>query len=355
MPSDELARGALEILAGPRARFEETLTLSIEEIRGFLRSHRDPDEDQGERVAHELGAFAQGRIDMDRFAALLQDSQSLDREVKHELEVALETLTRLRDRGDDLFLARVAPGGDLRDTVARALSEVGSALAAARLVEAAQSGGGQEERDASQKGFPFRRWSRDERGVAPPLVVQVEGGDLVAGGLDEFLDGSVKLVLVVTGKAPAAALAGLIAPGVWVEQTDSADKLADFAGGDVPGIAAVVPEGCAVFRFRGDLTDGDRLEVESVPEGAPRARIGSISAAQQVRALALLEALASGFGGSAGDSAGTEVGLAEVAAPPAGSGVSETPPPVAQPLTPAADPAGALAGWLLQNADLSGN
>lgn len=185
MPSDEMARRAVEALAGPRMRFEEMLTVSIEEIRGFLGSHRTPDEDRGDRVAHELGVFAEGRIDMERFAALLQDAESLDREVRHELEVALETLTRLRQRGDDLFLARVAPGGDLRDTVARALSEVGSAFAAGRLVEAARAGGGEEELDASQKGFPFRQWSRDERGVAPPLVVQVEGADLLAGGLEE--------------------------------------------------------------------------------------------------------------------------------------------------------------------------
>ena len=58
MPSDEKSQGALEALAGPRGRFDETLTLSIEEIQGFLSTHRDPDEDRTDRVAHELGAFA---------------------------------------------------------------------------------------------------------------------------------------------------------------------------------------------------------------------------------------------------------------------------------------------------------
>lgn len=352
MPSDEMARRAVEALAGPRMRFEEMLTVSIEEIRGFLGSHRTPDEDRGDRVAHELGVFAEGRIDMERFAALLQDAESLDREVRHELEVALETLTRLRQRGDDLFLARVAPGGDLRDTVARALSEVGSAFAAGRLVEAARAGGGEEELDASQKGFPFRQWSRDERGVAPPLVVQVEGADLLAGGLEEFLDGAVKLVLVVAGKAPPAALAALIGPGLWVEQVDDAEGLTEFAAAELPGIAGVIPDGSARFRYRGGVGDEAGLEIESVPDTAPKGRIGSISADQQARGLALLNAWANGLGGSAPvESAGP----AEAAA---GDGPGEAAPvasPAAPPLTPAADPAGALAGWLLQNADLGGD
>jgi hypothetical protein len=33
-------------------------------------------------------------------------------------------------------------------------------------------------------------------------VVEVDGGDLQAGGLAEFLDGAQKIVLVVRGPAP---------------------------------------------------------------------------------------------------------------------------------------------------------
>jgi hypothetical protein len=359
MPSEALAQGALAALDGPRARFDETLTLSIDDIRGFLNTHRDPDQDQAGRVAQELGTFAAGRIDVDRFAALLQETQSLDREVRHELDVALETLTRLKSRGEDLYIARVAPGGDLRDTVMKALAEVGRAFAAARLVEAAQSGGGDDAHDASQKGFPFRRWSRDERGVAPPLIVQVAGEDLIPGGLAEFLDGSVKLVLVVDGKAPVASLAGFIAPGLWVEQVDAPEKLTDFAAAQVPGLAAVVPEGCALFRYDGSAAPGSGLDVSFLPDEASKVRVGSISAAQQARDLNHLRALSeSGLGRTDAPSAGPEAGAdttdgaSSVESPAA---AAPAPVPAAQPAAPASDPAGALAGWLLQNADLSGN
>jgi hypothetical protein len=359
MPSEALAQGALAVLDGPRARFDETLTLSIEEIQGFLNTHRDPEQDQTGRVAQELGTFAAGRIDVDRFAALLQETQSLDREVRHELEVALETLTRLKSRGEDLYVARVAPGGDLRDTVAKALSEVGRAFAAARLVEAARDGASTDAHDASQKGFPFRKWSRDERGVAPPLIVQVAGEDLVAGGLAEFLDGSVKLALVVDGKAPAASLAGLLASGLWVEQVDAPDKLTDFAAAEVPGVAAVVPDGCALFRFDGSGAPGGALEVSFLPEDAPKVRVGSISAAQQARDLDHLRAMSeSAVGRKEATPAGPEAGPATTGAPVSGEGAAVGTPqvaPAAQPAVPASDPAGALAGWLLQNADLSGS
>jgi hypothetical protein len=352
MPSDEKVSAALSALKAPRARFDEALMLSIEEIQGFLATHRDPEEDRASRVAHELGTFAAGRIDVDRFAALLQDSQSLDREVRHELDLALDTLTGLRKRGEGLFRTRVAPGGDLRDTVAQALAEIGRAFAAARLVESARAGDPGEAHDASQKGFPFRRWSTEERSLGPPLVVEVEGKDLLAGGLSEFLDGTTKLVLVVEGQAPPAALAGLIAPDVWVEQAEKGEELKGFSEYGGAGIAALVGEDAALFRH--DPTGGDglgaRISVLREVEAAPKRRLGSVSARQMSRDLAHLKALR--------DAGGTTPAPAQAGAP-AGEAPASAERAPAQPAAAAAgqqgaDPAGMLAGWLLQNTDLSG-
>jgi hypothetical protein len=355
MPSDEKAGAVLSILAEPAGRFSEAVMLSIEDVQGFLATHRDPEEDATTRVQAELGSFAAGRIDTERFAALMQDHQELDHEVRHELEVALETLTRLHERGDKLFGARVAPGGDLRDTVARAYAEIGKAFAAARLVRAAQAGGGEEELDASKKGFPFRNWSAEERAIAPPVVVTVHGEDLEAGGLSEFMDGSAKVVLVVDGSAPVAPLSGLLFADRWVEQTGDPADLSGLAGFDGPGVAAVLPEGAATFRH--DPGAAPALTVTALPDEAPRHRVGITTPGRQAADLNHLrnwdEASASGPppGPAEGATPASET-PAPAAAPAAAAAAPESP---ATPPAPAApDEAGQLAGWLLQQAGLGG-
>jgi len=349
MPSDEKAREVLEVLSGPRARFDESLMLTIEEIQGFLAMHRDPEEDSAGRVAMELGTFAAGRIDTERFAALMKDHGELDHEIRHELDVALETLTRLHERGDSLFLAQVAQGGDLRDAVARALAEIGRAFAAARLVKAARTGGGEAELDASRNGFPFPEWSVEERKVAPPLVVTLHGEDLVAGGLMEFLDGSLKIGLVANSKGPPAPLAELLLPGLWVEQAGDVEALTGFGASAAPGIAAVMSDGAALFRHDPGAGDSvtECLTVESLPESDPRTRIGRVSVAQQLRALNQLKTLRSLV-----EAPAPQAAPPEVAAEPAPTAAAAAAQPVAVPAE--ADAAGQLAGWLLSQTDLTG-
>ena len=353
MPSDEKAGVVLSILAEPAGRFSEAVMLSIEEIQGFLATHRDPEEDSTTRVQAELGSFAAGRIDTERFAALMQDHQELDHEVRHELEVALETLTRLHERGDKLFGARVAPGGDLRDAVARAYAEIGKAFAAARLVKAAQAGGGEEELDASKKGFPFRNWSADERSLAPPVVVTVHGEDVVAGGLSEFMDGSAKVVLVVDGKAPVAPLAELLFAGRWVEQASEPAELAAFGAFDGSGVAALLPEGAATFRH--DPGAEPALTLGTLPAEAPKARVGVTTGAQQAAALDQLRT----WSLAGAPAAPAPAPLAETGAPDAPADTTAPAAPSAPAAAPAPagapDPAGQLAGWLLQQAGLSGS
>src|SRR5699024_9036906 len=120
---------------------------------------------------------------------------------------------------DDLYRVAVPAGSDLRDVVRNALAARGRVFAVARGAEQIRSGRGRSEAADEQAGFPFRLWNRAERQIAPPLVIEVEGGDLLVPGLAEYLEGGVKIVLVVKQPAPCASLSRLIAPHVFVQQT----------------------------------------------------------------------------------------------------------------------------------------
>jgi hypothetical protein len=244
-------------------------------------------------------------------------------------------MTELAKRNHDLFFAHVPPGGDLRATVAKALEEIGRAFGAVRIFELTRSGSyGGNEHARSLGSFPFQKWSKGERRLAPPLVVAVDGADLRAEMLADFLDGVQKIVLVVRGPCAPAPLVRLITPGTFVIQTGDAtglDRLAAYAG---PGIGALVPDGAA--RFTHDPARGaeiwNRLTIESAPAKEPRLSVGGRSGSQQAEELRQLMALAAAPSG----------------APSAGAAT----PVAAAPATPA-DPVDKLAAWLLSQANLS--
>jgi ribonuclease E len=185
----------------------------------------------------------------------------------------------------------------------------------------AQSGAPTDRHTPSLERFPFAQWNRTERYLAPPLVIDVRGADVWAAGLAEFLDGHVKLVLVVTGDTSPAPLARLITPGIYVQQATLASELPGLASWDGPGVAALVPETAARFTHnpKAGPSPAERLRVEFLPAAAPRKAIDGISPAQQADELAMLAA------------------LAQPAPAPAA--------PVAAPA--AASPADLLAAWLL--------
>ena len=180
--------------------------------------------------------------------------------------------------------------------------------------------------------LPFARWTRSERRLAPPLVVALEGGDLRAAALAEFLDGRQKIVLVVEGECAPAPLARLVAPGTFVLQTADAAGLDRFAAWEGPGIAALVPESAG--RFVHDPAAGaaswDRLTIAHTPDKPPRRTVAGLSAAQQAEELEILRTLAA---------------RPAAIAPPAGA------PAAAEAGT--ADPVDKLAAWLLSRVDLS--
>jgi hypothetical protein len=337
------AQAALETV---RETFHSTLVVTADQVRSYVVAHRSPDPDGGaDRVAGELGPFASGRIDPKKFAELVSEAEGSENVSLEPMERALDALTGLIERGDELHFVRVDPGGDLTEAVGRALAEAGRAFGAARVFEAARRGGyDPQTHDAWLASFPFRLWSRAERQLAPPLAIEVAGGDVRAAGLAEFLDGAQKLVLLIEGESPPAPLVRLVSPGVLVLQTGDPADLKRLSTTEGPAIGAVVPEGAALFAHE-PRTDGEpiRLEIAYLPEEEPRRRLGSLSVFQQreeLRQLAAMKARSTSPSAAATPGAGA----------PSAAGPVE---PTAAAASPADERVDRLAAWLLTQADLS--
>lgn len=294
MPSDERVELALQALAGQRDAFRSALGTTVEQVQSFLNDHRGSENGKVNRIASELGPFAAGRIDTERMANLFGANLALDAVTLETIEKARDTIRELAGRNHDLFVAHVKTGGDIRSTVAAALEEIGRAFGAVRIFELTRSGSQHGNEHARSLGsFPFVKWSKGERRLAPPLVVTIDGADLRAERLAEFLDGSQKIVLVVQGPSAPAPLVRLITPGTYVMQTNDASALTAFAAFDGPGIAAVLGDGAA--RFVHDPSRGaslaQRLTVSYLPARDPRLTIGGLSGSQQAEELQQLRAL----------------------------------------------------------------
>jgi hypothetical protein len=337
MPSDARVALACAAMRGSREAFAAALAATADQIRTFLAAQRaDTGNGRAQRLTVELGAFAAGRVDAGRLSALFHPAETRDPAAVTAVERAGAVLAALGARDLASEVVDVLPGGDLRASVSQALADVGRAFGAARTFEVARSGGGRAAEAApALDAFPYARWSRGERRAAPPLVVTVDGADLAAAGLAEFLDGGQKIVLVVRGACPPAPLVRLVTPGTFVLQTMDGAGLDRFAAWAGPGIAALVPDSAA--RFAHDPGRGaavwERITVDSVPERDPRVAIGGSSAAQQAEELRQLRQMA------------TRPEHAVVPVAPAGAAV-------AAPVAPA-DPADKLAAWLLAQAELS--
>jgi len=174
MPFDELKQRALAALEERREAYHSAVATAVDEVRALLDSQKATNGAKGTRAAAELGTFASGRIDPERFESLFGEQEKLDGDAVKQIETALATLTELLDAGDDLYTAKVRPGGDLRDTVRDALARAGRAFGAGRTVERVRSGA---EAVAYEDGFGPTLWNRAERTVAPPLVVELDGDD----------------------------------------------------------------------------------------------------------------------------------------------------------------------------------
>lgn len=333
MPSDERIAQALEALSDAKEAFVSSVAISAEEVRGILERERGANENPQVKLAHELGPFAAGRIDLERLAPFMGVNERMDEGKRAQVEAAHQTLLDLKTAGDEVFTAKVPLDGYLRGTVFAALGKVGAAFGAARSVEWALHDIAPPEgvEDAMDR-FPPNLWNRAERGWSPPIVIEVEGQDLRAASLSELLEGSQKIVLVVNGPAAPAPLVRLITPGVTVIQTDDPAELAALAASPGPGVAALMPEGAAKFTHLPGKGKGlnERLDVRYLPEKEPKRALGAISAFQQVEELRQLASLTASVeaGAAVSSEAGTQA--------------------------PVMDEAGQLASWLIHQANFAG-
>lgn len=324
MPSDARIADILAALEPVAAPFRAAIVAAADELNAFLAAQRAPREERTVREAVRLGGFAAGRIDPGRFAELTGGDAAPDPIRLGRLEQAREVLAAFLASGDDLYRVRVPPGADLHDALRDAFAWRGRVFNAARAFELIRAGAAL--REPVGNSLDYRAWSRPQRAIAPPLVVELNGADLHVGGIAEYLDGGQKIVLLVEGPAAPAPLARLIAPDTFVVQTEAADDVAQLGDVDGPGVVAIMPAGCARFthRPRTGTRVWQRITIEHLPD-APAHAVAGGSLRRQLEELAWLR---------------------ELAEAPADAL------PSAEPETPEAAPADRLAAWLLKQTDL---
>lgn len=332
MLSDPRLQQALAALAQPIADFRAMVDGAIARAEAFLAEQHASVSQRAERAGLSLGHFAEGRVDSAAFAVLFPPVTAAAPDALDALMRALEVLRDVRERGDALFVVDIPTGGRLGIAVDDALAQAGRAFGAVVLAEVVRGGRFTPEHEPLLEPQAFRSWNRRERRFAPPLAVLVNGAYLQASALMEFADGQEKIVLVVRGASPPAPLARCITPGTFVLQTvdgSGLDRVAAFNG---PAIAAIVPEGAAVFVH--DPAAGrdawQRMTVQHLP-AAGKAPIGGQSAWQIGQDLRLIS-----------DLAATPFNV-----PAAGNGA-------AAPAVGATDAADRIAAWLVAQAGLQG-
>ena len=330
MPSDPRTTAALAALAAGRSRYHSALAATVDGVRAWLDGHRADASARLDRLQSEFGALAGRMFDVDRLAAVLTNGQPVDPATVAVVEGAHAVLEELAAQADDVSPVVVPAGGSLGETVGRALARIGRAMGAARTVELARQGRYRAtEHQGYLDAFPFGAWSHEERRLAPPLVVRVAGPDLRPAALAEYLDGGVKLVLVVDAPATPAPLVRVITPGVFVAQAADPAVVERLAAWDGPGVVALMPDGAAAFTHdpSAGAAIGARLNVTAPPEGQALRRVGPFTVTQQRDELRQLAALA-----------------AAAAAEAPGANAD-------QPARADADPVGRLAAFLLREAD----
>jgi hypothetical protein len=327
MPSDPRVAAALAAVAARIRAFQAVIASAADRVHGQLTAVSGPAREA--QVSGGLGAFARGRIDPARFAAVADSRHALDAREAALLASARDLLRTAAARPPEAFVVDLPSGGGLSSALGQAFAQLGApfgAVTAAELVRTQQYR--PEEHSCLFHALPRHQWNRAERAVAPPLVVCVDGADLWAGELAQYADGAQKIVIIVRPPVAPAPLVRLISPGTWVEQTTEAAALPaamTYAG---PAIVVLLPEGSGAVEFahRPDPRRPlhQRLTLSAAASGARRPLQGWTVWQQQEEWLQLQA-------------------LAAVPAAPAAIPV------------PAAttDPTDQLARWLLAHADLS--
>lgn len=319
MPSDERKTIALQAVRPRIEAFHSALAVTANQIRGLLAGSEDTPDDK----SAALGKFAQGKMDMERFASFSPKAARIDAASEAPIRAAQDVLADLLASGDDLFLLKIEADKGFAHQVAGKLALIGRAFAAARVVDLARRGSYKEDKHANTlEQFPFSKWNSSERAMAPPLMVELDGSDFKPASIVHFLDAKMKFVFNLDGDAPAAALAHVVSPNVFVQQETGDAPLEAFSAFDGMAVAALLPKTAVSFVYdpSAGATSHKRFTSVAWPKEVRKRSIGGISPSQQAEDYALLESLTSG---------------------PALTGEA------------ASDPAGKLSAWLLSQTNLS--
>jgi len=321
MASDERKRIALEAVGSRAELFRSALIATADQVQGLLSGTGDVAEDQ----SVSLGLFAQGRVNFDRFASFTPKTVRIDTAAEAPIRAAQDVLKSLLAQGDELFVLRLKEGEDLSRKLGRRLSMIGCAFAAAHVIELAKRGQYRDEEHSELlEEFPFARWNKSERALAPALVIELCAADFKPSLIVPFLDAHSKFIFNVSGDAPAAALSRVISPGVFVQQETGDAALDAFSEFEGPAVAALLSPTAVSFVHDPSAgeTTFERFVSLEFPKEVKKLAIGGISVAQQAQDYALLESIS-------------------VVPVPTGDAAS--------------DPAGKLSAWLLSQTNLSGS
>ncbi len=319
MQFEEQKAVALEAVRSRLDQFHAALTVTSEQVRGFLSGSTDTEADRSEALGH----FAKGKVNMDRFNSFAPKARHIDTSAEAPVQAAQEVLKSLLAQGDELFIINMDEGRGLGHSLSVRLASIGRAFAAARIVDLARNGAYKEDKHAATlERFPYAQWNSSERALAPALVVNVSGEDFKPSSVVPLLDTNMKIIFNVSGDAPAAALSRVISPKVFVQQVTSEPDMKAFTAFKGIAVAAFLPDTAVSFVHdpSAGSTTYERFTSITFPKEVRKRPIGGISPAQQAEDYSLLESLS---------------------VPPEIAGEAPT------------DPAGKLSAWLLSQTDLA--
>ena len=138
-PEATLADQAYAALSGRIEQFRHEVSMAEQAVHEDLVHRTGMQGFQGEQALIELGPFASGRIDPDRFAMLMGITEDvLTPESLDVMAKADAILTGFAETS--VHRVVVEPGGDLRDAVKAGLAHLGQTFGAARAVEMTRAG-----------------------------------------------------------------------------------------------------------------------------------------------------------------------------------------------------------------------
>jgi len=319
MQSEEQKALALDAVRPRIDQFRAALTVTYEQVRGLLEGTVDTETDRTEA----LGYFARGKVNSAKFDSFAPKKKRIAPEAEAPVRAARDILKSLLEEGDKLFVVDTVPGRGLGHQLSVKLAHIGRAFAAARVADLARNGAYKEEKHADTLAkFPYATWNSSERALAPALVVNVSGEDFKPSSIVPLLDTNMKIVFIVSGDAPAAALARVISPRVFVQQITGDADLKAFKAYKGIAVAAFLPDTAVSFVHdpSAGSTTYERFVSITFPKEVRKRPIGGISPAQQAEDYTLLESLS---------------------VPPEIAGEA------------ASDPAGKLSAWLLSQTNLA--